>query len=71
MAETRNDADSAFDAFIETYAVKYEQGRPPAWSRAPGTGWFEPNRSASTPPVHDQEFKLVRANWPPFRPVWN
>ncbi len=25
MAETRNDADSAFDAFIETYAVKYDK----------------------------------------------
>jgi hypothetical protein len=24
MAETRKDADAAFDAFIETYAVKYE-----------------------------------------------
>ena len=25
MAETRNHADSAFDAFIETYAVKYDK----------------------------------------------
>ena len=25
MAETRNHADSAFDAFIETYAVKYHK----------------------------------------------
>ena len=25
MAETRNDADSAFDAFIETCAVKYDK----------------------------------------------
>ena len=25
MAETRSDADNAFDTFIETYAVKYEK----------------------------------------------
>ncbi len=25
MAETRNDADAAFDAFVETYAVKYQK----------------------------------------------
>jgi putative transposase len=25
MAETRKDADAAFDAFVETYAVKYEK----------------------------------------------
>ena len=26
MAETRKDAEAAFDAFVETYAVKYEKG---------------------------------------------
>jgi transposase-like protein len=26
MAETRKDADAAFDAFIETHAVKYDKG---------------------------------------------
>ena len=29
MVEMRNDADVAFDAFVETYAVKYEKPSMP------------------------------------------
>jgi hypothetical protein len=25
MAETKNDANAAFDAFVETYAIKYDK----------------------------------------------
>ncbi len=69
MAETRSDADNAFDTFIETYAVKYEKAAAClAKDRETLLAFYDfPRRALEAPADNQPHRKHIRHRATPYR----